>query len=150
MKLGKTIDEIEIGDSAHFTKTITETDIYLFAGITGDFNPMHVNEEFAKGTMFKKRIAHGGIATSLIAPVLGTMLPGLGTVALSTSCRFKAPVFPGDTVTAKATVTEKDVEKNRINMECLWTNQDGAVVAKGEASVMPPRKEYADMFGLKE
>ncbi len=150
MKLGKTIDEIEIGESASFSKTITETDIILFAGITGDFNPMHTNEEFAKKTMFKKRIAHGGIATSLLAPVLGTVLPGLGTVALSTSCRFKAPVYPGDTVTVKATVKEKEVEKNRIDMECVWTNQEGTVVAKGDASVMPPRKEYADMFELEE
>ncbi len=150
MKLGKTINEIEIGESASFSKTITETDITLFAGITGDFNPMHTNEEFAKKTMFKRRIAHGGIATSLLAPVLGTLLPGLGTVALSTSCRYKAPVYPGDTVTVKATVKEKEVEKNRVNMECIWSNQEDTVVAKGEALVMPPLEEYREMFGLEE
>ncbi len=150
MKLGKTIEEIEIGESGSFSKTVTETDITLFAAITGDFNPMHMNEELAKNTMFKTRIAHGGIAASLIAPVLGTILPGLGTVALSQSTRFKAPVFPGDTVTATATVTEKDIEKNKVEMECVWTNQDGTVVAKGESSVMPPRKEYAEMLGVEK
>ncbi len=150
VKLGKTIDEIEIGESASFSKTISETDIYLFAGITGDFNPMHVNEEFAKKTMFGRRIAHGGIATSLIAPVLGTMLPGLGTVAISMSCRYRAPVYPGDTVTATAKVTEKNREKNRVKMDLTWTNQDGTEVALGECSVMPPKAEYKQMFGLED
>ncbi len=150
IKLGKTIKEISIGDSASFSKTITETDIYLFAGITGDFNPMHVNEEFSRKTMFGKRIAHGGITTSLIAPVLGTILPGLGTVALETSCRYRAPVFPGDTVTATATVLEKDEKRNRVRMELKWVNQEGTVVADGTAVVMPPKEEYKQMFGLEE
>ncbi len=141
MKAGKSIDEIEIGESASFSKTISESDIYLFAGITGDFNPMHVNEEFAKKTPFGGRVAHGGIAMCLIAPVLGTMLPGMGTIALSTYCRFKAPVFPGDTVTAKATVADIDLKNNKVKMDCLWTNQGGVIVADGEATVMPPMKE---------
>ena len=148
VRLGKTINEISIGDSASFSKTVSETDVYLFAGITGDFNPIHVNEEFARKTMFGKRIAHGGITTSLIAPVLGTILPGLGTVALETTCRFKAPVYPGDTITASATVLGKDEEKNRVRMELKWINQDDVVVAKGEAVVMPPREEYKEIFGL--
>ncbi len=146
MKLGLTIDEISIGDSASFSKTVSESDIYLFAGITGDFNPMHVNEEFSKKTPFGSRIAHGGITTSLIAPVLGTMLPGLGTVALETTCKFKAPVYPGDTVTATATVTEKNVEKNQVSMDFTWTKQDGTVVAKGQGRVMPPREEMKQML----
>ena len=150
IKLGKTINEIELGDSASFSKTISETDIYLFAGITGDFNPMHVNEEFAKKTMFGKRIAHGGIATSLIAPVLGTMLPGLGTVAIAMSVRYRAPVYPGDTITATATVVEKMVEKNKVRMEMKWVNQDGTEVALGEGTVMPPKEEYKQLFGLEE
>ncbi len=148
VQLGKTISEISIGDSASFSKTISETDVYLFAGITGDFNPIHVNEEFARKTMFGKRIAHGGITTSLIAPVLGTILPGLGTVALETTCRFKAPVFPGDTITASATVLEKDEEKNRVRMALKWVNQNDVVVAEGEAVVMPPKEEYKELFGL--
>ncbi|HSW36348.1 MAG TPA: MaoC/PaaZ C-terminal domain-containing protein [Candidatus Limnocylindrales bacterium] len=147
-KLGRTINEISVGDSASFSKTVSETDVYLFAGITGDFNPVHVNEEFAKKTLFGKRIAHGGITTSLIAPVLGTILPGLGTIALETTCRFKAPVFPGDTITASATVLEKDETRNRVRMDLKWENQDGVIVAKGEAVVMPPKEEYKDIFGL--
>jgi 3-hydroxybutyryl-CoA dehydratase len=111
-KLGKTYEELNIGDSASFTKTITETDVYLFAGISGDFNPMHVNESFAQLTPFKTRIAHGALPQSLIAPVLGMQLPGLGTVALEISCRFKAPTFFGDTITATAEVIEKLEEKN--------------------------------------
>jgi len=150
IKLGKTISEISIGDNASFTKTISETDIYLFAGISGDFNPMHVNEEFAKKTMFGRRIAHGAIATSLIAPVLGTMLPGLGTVAIDTSVRYKAPVYPGDTITATATVVEIFEEKNRVRMELKWVNQGGTEVAIGEGTVMPPKEEYKQMFGLED
>jgi len=146
IRLGLTINEISIGDNGSFSKTISESDIYLFAGITGDFNPMHVNEEFCKKTPFRSRIAHGGITTSLIAPVLGTILPGLGTVALETMCKYKAPVFPGDTVTAKATVTGKDLEKNHVTMELKWTKQDGTVVATGMARVMPPRDELKQML----
>lgn len=150
VSLGKTIKEISVGDSASFSKTISESDVYLFAGITGDFNPMHVNEEFARKTMFGKRIAHGGIATSLIAPVLGTILPGLGTVALDMSCRYQSPVYPGDTITATATVIEKDEGKNRVRMKFNWTNQEGVVVASGEGTVLPPKEEYKQMFGLSD
>jgi uncharacterized OB-fold protein/acyl dehydratase len=139
-ELGHSYDELEIGMSATFTKTISETDVYLFAGISGDFNPMHVNEEFAKTTPFGTRIAHGALPYSLIAPVLGMKLPGLGTVALEMSVRFKAPTYFGDTITAKATVSEKLEAKRRVRMECVWTNQDGKVVATGHAVVIPPPK----------
>lgn len=148
MRLGKTINEINVGDSASFSKTISETDVYLFAGITGDLNPVHVNEEFARKTVFGKRIAHGGITTSLIAPVLGTILPGLGTVALETSCRFKAPVYPGDTITASANVIEKNEAKNQVRMKLKWMNQEGRLVAEGEAVVLPPKEEYKEMLNL--
>ncbi len=138
--LGLSYDELELGMSASFTKTISETDVYLFAGISGDFNPIHVNEPFAKTTPFGTRIAHGALAQSLIAPVLGMKLPGLGTVALEVTVRFKAPTFFGDTITAKATVAEK-LEKHRfVRLDCLWTNQDGKVVATGSALVLPPVK----------
>lgn len=147
-RLGKTVSEISIGDSASFSKTISETDVYLFAGISGDFNPIHVNEEFAGKTFFGKRVAHGGITTSLIYSVLGTVLPGMGTVALETTCRFKAPVFFGDTITASAKVLEKDEEKNRVSMELKWVNQNNVVVAEGKALVMPPREDYKDIFDL--
>jgi 3-hydroxybutyryl-CoA dehydratase len=139
-ELGLSYDELETGMKASFTKTITETDVYLFAGISGDFNPMHVNEEFAKLTPFGKRIAHGALPQSLIAPVLGMKLPGLGTIALEVTARFKAPTFFGDTVTATAEVLEKLEEKRRVRMRLLWTNQRGETVATGEALVIPSKK----------
>ena len=138
LKLGKSYNQLQIGEEASFTKTITETDVYLFAGISGDFNPMHVNEEFAKQTPFKTRIAHGALPQSLIAPVLGMKLPGLGTIAIEISCRFKAPTFFGDTITATATVAEKIAKKQWVRMALVWTNQQGKLIAEGEAVVMPP------------
>jgi 3-hydroxybutyryl-CoA dehydratase len=138
--LGKTYEELELGQEASFSKTITETDVYLFAGISGDFNPVHVNEEYARQTPFKTRIAHGAIPQSLIANVLGTKLPGLGTVAVEIHCRYKAPTFFGDTVTAKAKVTEKIQEKRWVRLALEWTNQRGETVATGEAVVVPPRR----------
>jgi acyl dehydratase len=137
-KMGKSYNQIQIGEEASFTKTITETDVYLFAGISGDFNPMHVNEEFAKQTPFKTRIAHGALSQSLIAPVLGMHLPGLGTIAVEISCRFKAPTFFGDTITASAKVVEKIEKKQWVRMALAWTNQRGKIIAEGEAVVIPP------------
>ena len=139
-KLGKSYDELEIGQEASFTKTITESDVYLFAGISGDFNPLHVNEEFAKTTPFKTRIAHGALPQSLIAPVLGMKLPGLGTIALEISCRFKAPTYFGDTVTAMARIKEKIEDKRWVRLSLTWTNQREELVAEGDALVIPPQK----------
>jgi 3-hydroxybutyryl-CoA dehydratase len=138
IQLGLSYDQLEIGMKASFTKTVTETDVYLFAGISGDFNPMHVNEEFAKLTPFGKRIAHGALPQCLIAPVLGTKLPGLGTIALEITTRFRSPTFFGDTITASAEVVEKLEEKRRVRLKLLWTNQRGETVATGEALVIPP------------
>lgn len=146
--LGKSYEEIQVGDKASVSKTITETDVYLFAGITGDFNPMHVNEEFAKKTIFGKRIAHGGLATGLIAPVLGMKLPGLGTVVTKLSVWFTAPVYFGDTITATVEVVEKTEEKKRIKMKLTWINQINLQVAGGEATVIPPTEEMKKVFGL--
>ncbi|GAB4304706.1 MAG: hypothetical protein Kow0090_20320 [Myxococcota bacterium] len=140
LKLGYSYDELQIGMSASFSKTISESDVYLFAGISGDFNPMHVNEEFAKMTPFGSRIAHGALPQSLIAPVLGMKLPGLGTIALEATVRYKAPTYFGDTITAKATVAEKLEEKRWVRLDCEWTNQKGTVVAKGSVLVIPPPK----------
>jgi 3-hydroxybutyryl-CoA dehydratase len=137
-ELGKSYDQLQIGDEASFSKTITETDVYLFAGISGDFNPLHVNEEYARQTPFKTRIAHGALPQCLIAPVLGTKLPGLGTIAVENTCRFKAPTFFGDTITAKARVAEKIEDKRWVRMALVWTNQRGETVADGEAVVIPP------------
>jgi len=135
---GKSYHQLRIGEEASFSKTITETDVYLFAGISGDFNPMHVNEAFARQTPFRKRIAHGGLSQSLIAPVLGMKLPGLGTIAVEISCRFKAPVFFGDTVTATGRILEKIESRQWVRMALSWTNQHGKLVAEGEAVVIPP------------
>ena len=129
----------QVGQSASVTKTITETDVYLFAGITGDLNPAHVNETYAAGTRFKHRIAHGMLSAGLISAVLGTQLPGPGTIYMGQEMRFVKPVFIGDTVTATCTVTERIVEKNRLKLETIVTNQKGEQVITGTATVMPPK-----------
>ena len=137
---GLTIDQIEIGQSASFGKTITEADVYMFAGISGDLNPAHINEEYAKGTMFKGRIAHGILGASLISTVLGMHLPGPGTIYLKQDLKFLAPVRFGDTITATCTVKERLEDKNRLVLDCVVTNQDGTQVIVGEATVMPPKR----------
>ncbi len=136
---GITIGEMKIGDSASFTKTISDTDIYLYAGISGDFNPAHVNQVEAEKGMFGKRIAHGMLSAGLISAVLGTLLPGPGTIYMGQELRFTKPVFVGDTITATITVAELIPEKNRAKLETVCTNQDGEVVIKGMATVMPPK-----------
>ena len=137
-KQGKRFEEIQIGETASFTKTITETDVYLFAGISGDFNPLHVDEEFAKTTAFGTRIAHGGLAASLLAPVLGMKLPGIGTIALETTTKFRKPTYFGDTITCTVEVIAKQDKMKLVTMKILWTNQRNEVVCKGECKVIPP------------
>ena len=136
---GITINEMKIGDSASFTKTVTDTDVYMFAGITGDFNPAHVNQVEAEKGMFGKRIAHGMLSAGFISAVLGTMLPGPGTIYMGQELRFTKPVAIGDTITATATVAEMIVEKNRVILDTVCTNQNGEIVIKGKATVMPPK-----------
>jgi 3-hydroxybutyryl-CoA dehydratase len=133
---------MKVGDRASFGKTISESDIYLFAGITGDFNPAHVNEEYARQTMFKSRIAHGILTAGLISAVLANQLPGPGTIYLSQQLKFMAPVLIGDTLTANVEVIEILTEKNRVKLRTWVENQKGTVVLDGEALVMP-RKENA-------
>ncbi|MBU4133430.1 MAG: OB-fold domain-containing protein [Proteobacteria bacterium] len=137
-KLGYSYDALEVGMSDSFTKTISETDVYLFAGISGDFNPMHMNEEFAKTTPMGTRIAHGALPQCLIAPVLGMKLPGLGTIALEVTTRFKAPTYFGDTITATGEVVEKLPERRWVRMALTFTNQKNELVAEGSALVLPP------------
>lgn len=136
---GKTIDQISIGDKASFQKTITETDVYLYAGITGDINPAHINEEVSKDTMFKGRIAHGMLTAGLVSAVLGVQLPGPGTIYMGQELRFTAPVKFGDTIKAEVEVIERDEEKNRLKLKTTCYNQDNKVVLEGVAKVMPPR-----------
>ena len=134
-----TIQEMKIGDHASVTKTVSETDVYLFAGITGELNPAHTNEVAASKTMFKTRIAHGMLGAGFISAVLGMYLPGPGTIYMGQELKFTKPVHIGDTVTATATVEEIILEKNRVILDTTVVNQDGEVVIKGKATVMPPK-----------
>ena len=136
---GITIEEMTIGQSASFSKTVTETDVVLFGGISGDLNPAHFNEEHAKDTFFKGRIAHGMLGASFISTVLGMHLPGPGTIYMKQDLKFLAPVRFNDTVTATCTVKEIIKEKNRVILDCKVVNQDGVDVIAGEAMVMPPK-----------
>ncbi|SMB99220.1 3-hydroxybutyryl-CoA dehydratase [Thermanaeromonas toyohensis ToBE] len=128
-------DEIQIGQKASLSKTITEADIYAFAGITGDFNPVHVDAEFAKKTIFKERIAHGLLTAGLISAVLGTKLPGPNSVYLKQELEFTAPVRIGDTITAEVEVMEKKPEKKILRLRTIAFNQKGDTVLKGEAVI---------------
>jgi 3-hydroxybutyryl-CoA dehydratase len=139
MIIGKTIDQMKVGDAAVFAKTVTETDIYLYAGITGDFNPAHINETYAKDTFFKTRIAHGMLTAGFISAILGTQLPGPGAIYLKQELSFLSPVHIGDTITGRVEVLELIVEKNRARLKTTCTNQENVVVLDGEALVMPPK-----------
>ncbi len=136
---GKTIRDIQIGDAAEFAKTVSESDIYQFAGITGDFNPAHVNEDYAQKTFFKTRIAHGMLSAGFISAVLGTQLPGPGAVYIRQELNFLAPVRIGDTITARAEVIDINVEKNRVTLKTQCLNQNGVVVIDGQAILSPPK-----------
>ena len=136
---GITISEMKLGDSASFTKTVSEHDVYTYAGVSGDFNPAHVNEVEAQKGMFGKRIAHGMLSAGFISTVLGTQLTGPGTIYMGQELRFTKPVFFGDTITATVTVAELIPEKNRAILDTVCTNQNGEVVIKGKATVMPPK-----------
>ncbi len=133
-----TYDQISIGDSASFSKTISESDIYLFAGITGDLNPAHMDSVAAAEGMFKQRIAHGMLTGSFISTVVGMHLPGPGSIYVGQDLQFRAPVFIGDTVTATAECTEKLEERKWCKFKTTVTNQDGKVVVAGTATVIPP------------
>jgi acyl dehydratase len=128
--------KFNIGDSAEITRTIGQADIDAFASVTGDHNPVHVDEEFAKTTRFGKRIAHGMLTASLISAVLANKLPGEGSVYLGQTLQFVAPVFPGDEITARVTVKEIREDKPIMKLETICLNQRGEVVIRGEATVL--------------
>lgn len=132
-------EDLKIGDFAEYAKTITEADILMFAAVSGDDNPVHINQEYAEQTMFGGRIAHGMLTASLISTVVGTRLPGPGTIYLSQSTRFKAPVKIGQTVTARATVAELDPAKKRVKFvtQCFVA---GNVILEGESLVIAPSR----------
>jgi len=133
-----TFDELQVGQSASYAKTITETDVYLFAGISGDANPVHINDVYARESIFKGRVAHGILTASLISTVLGMYLPGPGSIYAKQELKFLAPVHFNDTITATCTVKEKIEGRNRVIMECKVTNQDGADVIVGDATILVP------------
>lgn len=132
---GYDIQDLQPGMSASLAKTVTDADIVMFSGVSTDTNPVHINDEFAKGTMFKGRIAHGILSASFISAALGNKLPGPGTIYLGQNLKFKAPVRPGDTVTATVTVKEVNVAKRRVVMDTTCRVGD-TVVIEGEATMM--------------
>jgi len=136
---GYYFEELEVGMSGTYAKTITETDIIMFAGMSGDNNPVHLNHEFASLTMFEGRIAHGMLSAGFISTVLGTKMPGPGCIYLSQNLKFKAPVRANDTVTAKVTITKMVPEKRFVEMETICT-VDGKPVITGDALVMVPSR----------
>ena len=137
---GKTFAELQVGQAAEFSKTVAESDVYLFAGISGDFNPAHINEPYAQQTAFKSRIAHGMLAAGFVSAVIGTRLPGPGTIYMKQELTFLAPVHIGDTITARAEVVELIQEKKRVRLRTTCVNQEGVTVLDGEALVSPPRE----------
>lgn len=137
---GLFFEDLELGQSASFAKTITEADILLFAGVSGDTNPVHIDAEAASRTVFKERIAHGMLSASLISTVLGTRLPGPGTIYLAQNLKFRAPVRIGATVTATVEVTGLDPERKRATLRTICTVH-GRPVIEGDATVMVPSRD---------
>jgi phosphate acetyltransferase/phosphate butyryltransferase len=137
----KVFDEIAIGDSASISKKITRDDIALFSVISGDINPAHLDPEYAQTDLFHRIIAQGVLTAGLVSAVLGTKLPGPGTIYLSQELKFIAPVSPGDMVTATCTVTQKIPEKHRVILDCHCVNQDGKEVLRGTATVLAPTEK---------
>ncbi len=140
MSDGLYFEDLSVGQSASFGKTVTEADILMFAAVSGDTNPVHINAEYAAQSMFKERVAHGMLSAGLVSTVLGTRLPGPGTIYLSQTLKFRAPVRIGDTVTATATVSALDPAKKRATLATICTVA-GKPVLEGEAVVLVPSRE---------
>ncbi|MDX1421925.1 MAG: MaoC family dehydratase [Kiloniellales bacterium] len=132
---GYYLEDLSVGMTGVFAKTVTEADIVMFAGISGDTNPVHINQLFAEGSMFKNRIAHGMLSASLISTVVGTRLPGPGCIYVSQNLRFRAPVKAGDTVVARATVKEIQPERRRVVLSTVCSVGE-TVVIDGEATML--------------
>ncbi|MCX7891207.1 MAG: bifunctional enoyl-CoA hydratase/phosphate acetyltransferase [Burkholderiales bacterium] len=137
----RTFDEIQVGDSATLERTLTEQDITLFAVMSGDINPAHVDPEYAKSSRFREVIGHGMWSGALISTVLGTEFPGPGTIYLGQNLRFRRPVKVGDTITIKVTAKEKDAEKGKVVLDTECLNQDGEIVVSGTAEVIAPKEK---------
>lgn len=134
------MERFYVGQTASVSKTITEADIVQYAGISGDFNPVHIDAEYAKGTRFGQRIAHGLLTASLLSRLLGMQLPGPGSIYLEQTIKFLKPVFIGDTITATAEVLEYDKEKSILRLKTECRKQDGTVVLAGEGKMMVPKE----------
>lgn len=135
------IEDIEIGMSRSVTKTVEDYDIRLFADVSLDRNPVHLDDDYAQDTIFGGRVAHGMLTASLLSAVIGEQLPGHGSVYLGQSLKFLAPVFPGDTVVAEVTVSSIDMAKRRVTLDCVARVGEKAVL-KGEALVLAPSKKF--------
>lgn len=135
------IEDIEIGMSRHLRKIVTDRDIELFAEVSTDRNPVHLDDDYAQDTIFEGRIAHGMLTAGLISAVIGEQLPGHGTIYMGQTLKFMAPVRPGDTVVATVTVTDIIHAKRRVSLECQCTVGD-TVVLKGEATVLAPSAKF--------
>ncbi|MGD9871711.1 MAG: MaoC family dehydratase [Thauera sp.] len=137
---GYAFEDLQMGMSASVSRTVSEADILMFAGVSGDTNPVHLDEEFAASTMFGGRIAHGMLSAGLISAVFGTRLPGPGCIYLSQNLKFKAPVKVGDTVVARVTVKELKTEKRRAVFSTVCTVR-GTTVLDGEAELLIPARD---------
>ena len=127
--------DLAVGDKATLSKTITEADVVLYAGLTGDLNPVHIDEEFAKASLFGKRVAHGMLAAGLISAVIGTDLPGVNSIYLGQELKFVAPVFLGDTLTAEVEIVDKRADKPIVKLNTTVRNQRGENVIEGSAVI---------------
>jgi 3-hydroxybutyryl-CoA dehydratase len=138
-----TYDEISIGQTASYSKRIEEKDIQLFAAVSGDVNPVHLDASFAATTQFGERIAHGMLTGAIISAALALELPGPGTIYLGQSLRFRLPVKIGDEITVQLEVTGKRDDKRFVTLECKALNQNGKAVASGTAEVMAPTEKLS-------
>jgi len=134
------INDLKIGDSKEIEKVFVENEVLIFAEITTDRNPAHVDKEYASKTMFKKQIVHGMYVGSMFSAIFGVDLPGLGSIYIKQSLKFTKPVYFGDKITARVTVKELKIERNRVVFDCVAFNQDNETVIIGEAEIMPPKK----------
>ncbi|MBM3778465.1 MAG: MaoC family dehydratase [Acidimicrobiia bacterium] len=144
--IGRPIGELSVGQTAELTRTVTRQMISDFAGTVGDHNPLHADPAFARSVKFEEPIAPGVLTAGLISAAIGTLLPGPGTLYLSQELKFRRPVYPGDTITARVEVTELMPQRNRVKLSTVCLNQDGEDVLVGEAWVKPPKQrvEYAE------
>lgn len=137
---GVPFEEIGVGDSAELSRTVTASDVTLFAGLTGDVNPVHVDEVAAEASPFGERVAHGMLTAGMVSAVLGTRLPGPGCIYVGQTLRFTRPVRIGDTVTARVEVTEVQRDRRRVQLSTTCRNQEDETVLEGEAEVLIPEE----------